>query len=281
MLSSLHDLSKSQGLDKSRVYSGIVVDDDDSSESTGKYCCRIRVRIPVIYDDLKDDELPWAIPKLLQVQGSSNISGTQFVPLKGTRVNVEFQDGSKYHPMWVGTHVDQENSLQELQFNYPHRAVTRFPDMTMLVVDTKDKVAYLRLAGTLKLYIQGNVEQEIVGNVEERISGNVTREIKGNLVERVLGSKEVFVAGDFKEQVKGGRKEQFGSLHTHSDSDISMYASSEAYLEASSHLGLYSSSIDEDFPTKGSPGTVSVTKTPNITTWSGIRGGSKGTNDRK
>lgn len=268
----LQDL-KQQGLLESRKYAGFVVDNNDP-----KGLCRIKVRVPVVFDGIKNEDLPWAIPHFNHVDGASNISGVQFVPKNNSKVWVIFQENSPTKPVWIGYHVDETTKLQEMEFNYPDRLVVRFQNKALVCLDTKANVAHIRWPGTLKLYIYGNVETEIIGNVEEHIHGNVNRLVDGNLTERVKGSKSCYVGVDYKQQVIGSKKLEIGNYEQHSNGKTSIYSTSSMYLESKDNLGLYGENIYEDYPEKGSPGNVVVTDNPNITVWDGIRGGSKGEN---
>lgn len=275
----LSDLER-QGLKPFVSYSATVVDDNDPRKLG-----RIKFRIPHYFDGIDDEFLPWAIPNFEHVDGATDISGSFFVPQIGSEVYIQFQpklnSGEALNPVWSGFHVTEQTQLQEMLTNYPRRSGHRLQNMALIVLDTVDNIAYLRWPGTVKLRIEGNVEIEVMGNVEERVHGNVTREIKGNLTERVLGNKELHVGGTHKEHVVGEHNTQDGNLTVHSDNNIDMYASNSGYFEAISHLGLYTNKGDEDYPQMGSPGSVTVDKEPDITEWKGIRGGSKGSNDRK
>lgn len=279
-LNTLNDLKKGQGPNKDIIYLGVVVDDDDSGEKN-PYTCRIRVRIPMLYDGWDDQDIPWAVPSILAMQGATNISGTQFVPQKGSEVGIMFPEGSVYKPVWVGSRVNDESHLQEMEHNYPRRMVTRFKNMALLVVDIQDNIVYLRNPGTVKLYVEGNVELEVKGNVEERIHGSVTREIKGDLTERILGNKSLHVGGDSKEHDDGQHQLHASQLLSHSEGATNIYAAGTANFQAAGNLNVYGQPVNINTSGDGSPGTVSVDKQPAITEWQGIRGGSKGSNDRK
>lgn len=198
MLNALHDMKGSPGLQAIQVYEAEVVDNNDP-----KKLCRIRARVAEMFEGISDDELPWAIPSFSHVDGATDTSGIQFVPKKKSKIFITFQGGNPLFPIWHNYHVDEKTKLQEMEYNYPDRAVVRFQNKALLVMDTKDNELMIRNPGTLKVYIEGNVELEIKGNLEEKIHGNVTRKILGNLSESIVGNCTRKIEGNLDDSLVG------------------------------------------------------------------------------
>lgn len=61
---------------------------------------RCRVRVFGKFDELEDDDLPWAYPRLPNTFASDGGSGTASVPKIGAVVEVRFESGDHYHPTY-------------------------------------------------------------------------------------------------------------------------------------------------------------------------------------
>lgn len=247
-------MAESQGLNANRWYEARVVSNNDPDQLG-----RIQARIPVLFDGIDDADLPWAIPDFAHTDGASSTSGVFSVPKKGTKVQLRFQQANPLYPVYTGFHVDKQTRMDEVLHNYPDRAVIRFQNKAMMLIDTRSNIAYVRNPGTLKIYIDGNVEVEVTGNVEELIHGNVTRKIKGSLREEVEGSRHIHTKGSYKDGTEG---------------EVVRYSGGKTVVEAGSTLVLEGSTIHENSGMGvGNPGTPTA---PAITEWEGIPGGSKG-----
>lgn len=254
MISAQKDMAESQGLNANRWYEARVVFNNDPDKLG-----RIQARVPVLFDGIEDADLPWAIPDWAHADGASSTSGVFSVPKVDTKVQLRFQQANPLYPVYTGFHVDKQTQMEEVLHNYPDRAVVRFQNKAMMVVDTRDNIAYVRNPGTLKIYIDGNVEIEITGNVEELVHGNVTRKIKGDYREEVEGDKHVHTKGDYKDGTDG---------------EVLLFSKGKTTIETQSTLVLEGENIHENSGMNlGDPG---VPEPPDITEWAGIPGGSKG-----
>lgn len=254
MITAQRDMAEAQGLNANRWYEAKVVFNNDP-DMLG----RIQARVPVLFDGIEDADLPWAIPDFGHTDGASPTSGVFSVPKIGTKVQLRFQQANPMYPVYTGFHVDKQTRMEEVVHNYPDRAVVRFQNKAMLVVDTRDNIAYVRNPGTLKIYIDGNVEIEITGNVEELIHGNVTRKILGDLREEVEGSRRIHTKVDYIDATDG---------------EVHRYSGDKTTIEAASTLVLEGSQIHENSGMqKGAP---ELPEPPDITEWEGIPGGSAG-----
>ena len=277
MLNIAQDMAEGQGLNKDTWYAATVVDNKDP-----KKLGRVKCRIKEIFDGIKDEDLPWAIPQAFaHTDGGTDKSGVLVVPKKKSKVLVHFQKGNPLYPEYKGYNVDEKTTLQEAEMNYPDRAVIRFQNKTLLVIDTKENIIYARSPGDCRLSVVGNLQLEVFGNVTEHIHGNVTRQIdgdldetikgkytrtvKGNLTEHVLGTQHVTNAGDFKRSVAGS---------------MNQFSAGDATLKSASTLAVEGEIIHENSGVGApDPGFGGDAKAIKLDPWPGIRGEAKGNCD--
>jgi hypothetical protein len=212
------DMAKPQGLAKNAAYTGKVVQNNDKEKHPDKRMLgRVQIRVDTIFEGVKDEMLPWAIPEFgSNCDGASATSGSFSVPKIGTKVLVYFQDGSPLHPKYSAYTVDEKTTLKEREHNYPDRTVHLFQNGCMLLVDTKSNEVFFRDPGTLQMYIVGDLNLSVDGNVVEKIQGNRTTYVKGNVVEKVDGNKELYLTGDYKETIKGKHDQNVTGAFTES-----------------------------------------------------------------
>jgi len=91
---------------------GVVIDSNDP-ERLG----RCKVRVMNVYDELEDNELPYAYPNTSTFFSGNGGFGTLSIPKKNTIVKVFFVDDDIHHPMWENIlHINEElrNRLKEI-----------------------------------------------------------------------------------------------------------------------------------------------------------------------
>lgn len=196
---------RTPGLEWFKLYSGVVVDDDTNHED-GRHLCRIRVRIPTIFDGIEDDQLPWCIPFTDYSRGEHKNWGYGSVPPKDSKVLVAFQDGSVYHPVYMSHPIDDKVVLEELEENYPARQVLLLQNKFLCVIDTKSNEVFIRNPGRMSMYVVGDLDLTVKGDVSEKIMGNRNVSVAGDSIEHVKGDRTVFVEGDSVVITKGDRK---------------------------------------------------------------------------
>ena len=78
-------------------YRGIVVDDEDPDEGG-----RIKVRVHPMFssEDIKDEDLPWAVPADAIIQGAAIDEGAVTIPHVDSHVFIFFEDGDIYQPVY-------------------------------------------------------------------------------------------------------------------------------------------------------------------------------------
>jgi len=95
------------------------------------YRCRIRVFGK--FDELEDDDLPWAYPRLPLTFASDGGSGTASVPKLGAVVEVKFESGDYYHPTYSAMpHVS--NDVKSLVAN-------SYEDSHVIIADKSQDLA--------------------------------------------------------------------------------------------------------------------------------------------
>jgi hypothetical protein len=80
------------------VLLGIVVDNNDPTR-TG----RARIRVRGVFDDIPDEDLPWANQSSVVSFGSKDGGGMISIPKIGSLVSVQFDDGNWYVPYFTST----------------------------------------------------------------------------------------------------------------------------------------------------------------------------------
>lgn len=170
-------LLKRQGLDKTQLYEGTVVENKDPRKIG-----RVKIRVAGVWDGISDQDLPWAIPKYTHSfgafnDGSANTKrcGNFYVPRIKSKVCVQFpQDGDPHNPVYSGYTVDDKSMMPESKTNYPDRAVIRFSNGTFMIIDTKTNELFINNPGDMHMTILGSVNQYIVGNQMVKITDKMS-----------------------------------------------------------------------------------------------------------
>jgi len=217
---------------------------------------RVRVRIPVIFDNIVDSELPWAVPLLNSPNGGSNDYGSVSIQAVGSQVLIRFQGGSELHPVYEGTYGNAATALAEALTNYPHRNVLLYPCGSLLVIDNKTKELFFRNSGDFNIFIEGNVNLQVNGNLNQRINGSRYTQIRGNDV--------LVVEGDVTQMVDGDYKREALEITDKAIEGHGIWAGTNTYRGAG---GI----ISDNDPSFTEP-VVSEPNIPQFSEWTGIRG---------
>lgn len=178
----LNKVLKRKGLDPSRPYIGVVVDDNDPDK-----LARIKVRVPVLHDPLEDSKLPWAVPENFDhpegLMGGEQRSGKfNGVPRVQHKVAVYFRHGGDANnPSYGPVPIDQQNILPEFEVNYPNRRGIVTRNGYTIIFDSKTDEIFIHNPGDLNLTILGDVNQTVVGDLQQIITGS-TSDIPGYLL---------------------------------------------------------------------------------------------------
>jgi hypothetical protein len=223
---------KQQGLDPTMIYEAEVVDNDDPRKLG-----RIRARIDGVFEGIKDEHLPWAVPIYHHCDGAYNEggdatdrSGTFMVPKKEHKVGLRFPTADPHRCVWGPYTVDEQVALPEREKNYPDRAVWKFSNGFYVILDTKTNELFINNPGDVDITILGDVNQYIVGNqqlivtdrkelidgyllnapdtVLDRLDPKPAKEIEftGLLSKSEAGNRHIHVTGDQTMYVEGNRK---------------------------------------------------------------------------
>lgn len=76
-------------------WKGVVVDVNDPD-----FEAKVKVRVFGKYDLLEVEDIPWAYPNNFSTGSSANGSGSFSLPKLGSIVEVTFDNGDQYHPIW-------------------------------------------------------------------------------------------------------------------------------------------------------------------------------------
>lgn len=193
------------GIEWFKLYSGMVVQNDDSNSLDKRKLARIQVRVPIIMDGIEDEHLPWAIPMMDYSMGESSDWGKFDVPAIGSKVCVAFQQGSILHPVYLSHHVDEVTVLEEADTHYPKRKVILLPNKLLLVIDTENNELLVRNPGRMSILIQGDADLTVTGNLKEVIHGNRHTVVRGDSIDHVKGNRLTVTDKDAAELVTGNK----------------------------------------------------------------------------
>lgn len=183
-------------LDLKRDYIGFVVNSNDP-ERLG----RCKIRIIGVYDNIPDDQLPWAFYGGSPVfgGGESKGGGSISVPKPGTAVKVMFLNQDIHNPIWLsvihlndklrrelsesyeGSHVllyDEDNDLKVwftpsngMQIYYKDSSISINPDQSILI-DHKESQSNIELkAGQVTVNARSKVE---INSPDVHVNGGKT-----------------------------------------------------------------------------------------------------------
>ena len=163
----------------SEYYTAIVEDNLDPIRMG-----RVRIRCIVLHDDMSVDDLPWATPSMSFV-GSRK--GSFIVPTVGTIVNVYFDGGDIYNPVYTGKIPDLNNHSFDADHtsDYPNNMIFFETDRgDFFRVNRRTGESELNLSSGLNILITEN------GRVELKTFGEDTDSSTG-------GSFDIDLSGDF------------------------------------------------------------------------------------
>lgn len=192
--------------DQTRWFLGEVVNVADDPLKIG----RVKVKVFGVYDEIKDEDLPWAqivVPVTMGVTNNGGQGLGQYLGiLVGTQVFGIFLDGpSSQLPLVVGTIPQEGDSNRKAIENYPHNKVYETEQGHYKEYDDtpgKTRIREQHASGTY-------TEMEHSGSRVTVIRKDDTLEIKGNLNIIVDGNAmitskgDVYVNGDKSVSVTG------------------------------------------------------------------------------
>lgn len=156
---------------KNKTLVGRVVANNDPSG-----CQRVRIRLPEVYDDVPDTALPWAIPKYMPLGvGQGGGASAMCVPVVGSLLYVELQEGDPHFPVYVGAPSPASVLNPKLKTNYPSRYGYFDPQGNGWYVDMKTNDAeWVHHSGTsFHVSPDGSVTQTIKGAWTVKVAGAI------------------------------------------------------------------------------------------------------------
>ena len=208
------------------IYRGVVVNNQDPEDAG-----RIRVRVFGVFDDVKDDHLPWAEYADLFMQGNKTFGGF-WVPDLHSKVWVFFERGDHTMPVYfagapawrdmpeerdLSTYPSEPFNFAEKSPKIPHNRVFRTRAGHVLEFDDtydKERIRICHRTGTQIVmtedgdwyeFVARNVKRRVLGDVEEVIDGDFERIVRGNDHDDVEGSATRYVRGSLR-QVSGSAR---------------------------------------------------------------------------
>lgn len=170
---------------KNMTFMGEIVDIQDPLKR-----CRARVRVFGKFDELADDELPWANQQMGMTFGTGGGSGALSTPRKGAVVNVIFDNGNLYSPYYYNVQETSPDLLEEIKNSY-EGAHSLIYDK-----DEKLKVFYTREKGLNFILDESRVTIESDNAIVIEHKGTSTIiELRGNNITMTADSEINVTAG--------------------------------------------------------------------------------------
>jgi phage baseplate assembly protein gpV len=185
------------GLQPGKKYKAVVTNNADPEKS-----CRVKFKIEGFFE-FKNS--PWAISHDNDADGSTTTSGKIRIPKVGSKIMVEFQGGSPYHPIYYPAVHDKSNKVQDADKNYPDRMVERFSNGLLIVYDTKTNEIFIENPGDASVKIKGSVNVTVLeGNLAVSVNkGNSSLYVKGDCKATVEGEMNATVTKDVIVKAEG------------------------------------------------------------------------------
>ena len=176
-------------MERNNTYFGKVVINDDP-ERIG----RCKVKVLGVFDELQDNDLPWAFPayNMAFAGGESKGYGYISVPKLDTIVRIRFENGDTYFPVYWSIPVANETMKSELNDSYLNSHVITYDE------DENMKILYSPSIG-LKYHFNGShvtinpdksitIEHDATQSVIELNGSNITI-VANNKIEATAPTK--------------------------------------------------------------------------------------------
>ena len=125
------------------VWLGVIINNEDPL-----FYGRAKIRIYEKFDEIEDDDLPWAFPHHSGVFGGKNGYGSFSYPKKDTLISVRFDNGDFYSPIYTVVENINKKMQAELKESYVNAQV--------LVYDEEEnlKIIYTQKQGLMVFYAE-------------------------------------------------------------------------------------------------------------------------------
>ncbi|MFA5669423.1 MAG: hypothetical protein WC967_09265 [Balneolaceae bacterium] len=144
------------------TFSALVVNNNDPYKRG-----MLQLRFPLIHDEIKNGDLPWARPDCF-------INGIN-IPRVGQYVQANFERGDKSNPVYTSQLISKD-TLKGTPFeaNYPHvRGL--YDGKNFFIIDEKTGNITIHATGDLNGTVKGNVNLDVTGDLTANLaSGSAT-----------------------------------------------------------------------------------------------------------
>lgn len=168
-----------------KLYVGVVVDNNDPARMQ-----RVRVRLPQHPDNLKDDDLPWAVPEKAGMFGSGNGLGTMSVPIIGSFVSVRFCP-DQYSEIYTQL---QTVTSANITGGYPKAYGIQDQNGNFLSMNLVEKLLKVLLESEVQISQTGDIKMKLAGNIHLDCGGIYIRAQDINIVSNMIATNANFSA---------------------------------------------------------------------------------------
>ncbi len=170
-----------------KTYIGTIEDIDDPLKIG-----RAKIRIKFLFDALSVDNLPWAYQKSPLFFGKGGQAGSISVPKKGSIVQVEFENGNLYAPVFTLHQVLADDVKSQLKEEYEGTHILAMDgDSTLKILQTKKTGFTIEFQGS-----RINIAADSTITIEHKDSdslielhGGQIRTIANSLINNTAGSQ--------------------------------------------------------------------------------------------
>lgn len=180
-------------------YLGVVVDNKDP-----EFKGRAKIRIFGVFDDLDDQDLPWAHQRFEMSYGLGGGSGRMSVPKLGSVVHVQFNNGNFYSPEYKAVQELSPDLVDEIRASYDGAHSVIYDGIERLkmyytvekgfVIDLKESKIIIRNDNSILItHADDSSSIELKGG---KITKYADQEIENTAVTRIKhSSEEVWMDG--------------------------------------------------------------------------------------
>lgn len=115
---------------------GIIINSEDPL-----FMGRAKIRIFEKFDMIPDEDLPWAFPRQSTIFAGNNGNGSFSYPKKDTLVNVKFEAGDFYSPIYTVVENINKKMQEEIKASYENAQVLVYDEIEDL------KIIYTKAGG--------------------------------------------------------------------------------------------------------------------------------------
>lgn len=180
-------------------YLGVVVDNKDP-----EFRGRAKIKVFGVFEDIPDEDLPWAHQRFEQSYGIRGGSGRISVPKLGSVVHVQFNNGNYYSPEYKAVQELSPDLIEEIRNSYDgahsliydgiERLKMFYTVEKGLVIDLKDSKIIIRNDNSILItHADDTSSIELKGG---KITKYADQEIENTAITRIKhSSEEVWVDG--------------------------------------------------------------------------------------